>query len=146
MCSSRTVRFSQLLEKSAPCRQRFLRLGTQTIVYLRFSFGAGWKRGQSEQRVVQLFGVTYIRPGVLAHFGDGNGIEPANFSQHRIGQDAAHLDSTSAALFKWRIVEIGVGIGVQDLVRKLRWHPMVDRKAPTTPIFLAAPPPIYPLH
>ena len=68
---------------------------------------------------MEFFGVTHIRPGIIAHLGDGRGIEPPNFSEHRIGQDATHFDGTSAALFERRIVEIRIGIGVQNFVGKL---------------------------
>jgi len=51
------------------------------------------------------FGVTHIRPGVIAHFGDGRGIEPSQFL--RAPQRAARgaiSTATSAALFERRIV------------------------------------------
>ena len=40
---------------------------------------------QRLQRVVQFVGVAHVGPGLLAHFLDGGGIEPANLAQHASG-------------------------------------------------------------
>ena len=90
---------------------------------------ASGKSDQRLQRIVKLVGVANIRPSLLAHFGDGRGIEPADFREHGFGQHAAHLDGAGAAFFERRVVQIGVGIRVQDLVRKLRRHGRIDGEA-----------------
>ena len=78
---------------------------------------------------MKLFGVAHVGPSLLADLGDRCGIEPADFREHGFGQHAAHFHGASAALFERRIVEIGVWIGVQYLVRKLRRHGRFDRQA-----------------
>ena len=77
---------------------------------------------------MQLLGVAYVGPRLVAHFGNSLRIEPADFSQYRLRQDAAHLDRTGAALFERRIVEIGIGIGIKNFVGKLRWNRRVYRE------------------
>ena len=77
----------------------------------------------------KLICIANIGPRLLANFGDRSGIEPADFRQHRFGQHAAHLDGAGAALFEWSVVEIGVGIGVQNFVRELRGHGGFDGHA-----------------
>ena len=57
------------------------------------------------------------------------GIEAADFGEHRFGQHAAHFDGAGAALFERRVVEIGVGIRVQNFVRELRGHGRVHGEA-----------------
>ena len=82
---------------------------------------------------MQLFGVTDIRPGVVADGRDGSGIEPANFSQHGLGQHATHFDGAGAAFFKRGIVKVRVRIGVENLVRKLLGRGGVNGKAGDAP-------------
>ena len=49
--------------------------------------------------------------------------------QHRLRQHAAHLHRAGAALLERSVVQKGVGIGVQNLVRKLRRHGRIDGDA-----------------
>ena len=78
---------------------------------------------------MQFIGVAHIGPDFGAHFGDCGGIEAADFREHGFGQRAAHLDGAGATLFEWRVIEIGVRIGVQDFVRELRRNRRIDREA-----------------
>ena len=78
------------------------------------------------QRVGELVGIAHIRPGFLLNLRDGRRVKLANFFEHRFRQHAAHLNRSGAALFQGRVVEIGVRIGVQDLVRENRRNRSID--------------------
>ena len=78
---------------------------------------------------MQLIGVANVGTGFFADACDCLLIEPADFVEHCLGQHAAHLHRTRAALLERSVVEEGVGIGVQDLVRELRRHGRVDCEA-----------------
>ena len=66
---------------------------------------------------------------LFPHLRDRVLVEPADFLQHSLGQYAAHLHRARATFFQRSIVEIGVRIRVQNLVRKLRRHRRVHGKA-----------------
>ena len=76
---------------------------------------------------MQFFDIAYIRPCSLAYFRDGGGVEPPDFLEHRVRQDATHFHCPSSAFFERRIIEIRVRISVQNLVRKLRRHRRIYR-------------------
>ena len=94
-----------------------------------FGVGASWQSDERVQRVVQLFRVAHVRPSFVTNFGNGLGVESANFSHYRFRQNAAHLDGAGAALLERSIIEIGVRIGVQNFVRELRGHGRIDGEA-----------------
>src|SRR5205085_3019074 len=96
----------ELLEKRVPGGKRLLQLDRQVIVLKRSRIGTGWQSNESEQRVVQFFGVPHVRPRFVTDFRNGLRTEPADFSEHRFGQHAAHLDRAGAAFFERSIVEI----------------------------------------
>ena len=75
--------------------------------------GAG---DEGEQRVVDLVGIARFRPDFARYFVDRGGIEDA--VGHLGARRAAQLHGACAALFERRVVQIGVGIRVEDLVRK----------------------------
>ena len=81
------------------------------------------------QHIVQFIGVAHIGPRLLLHLRDGRGIERADFFKHRRRQHAPHLDRPRPALFERRIIEIGVGIRIENFVRELRRHRSIDRQA-----------------
>ena len=78
---------------------------------------------------MQFVGVAHVGPGIGANFVDGRGIEASNFGEHRFGQHAAHFDGASAALFERGVVEIGVRIRVQNLMREGRGYRRIDGEA-----------------
>ena len=72
------------------------------------------------------------------HLRDRRRIEFAHFFQHRLRQDAAHLHRARPPLFQRRIIEISVGIRIQNLVRELRRHRRVHRQATDSSLLNAA--------
>ncbi len=75
---------------------------------------------------MQLVGVAHQRPGLGGHLRDGLGIERSG-AGGKIGRErAAQLHGAGAALFERRIVEEGVRVCVQDLVRERRGLGGVD--------------------
>ena len=66
------------------------------------------------------------RPGFGRDLRDGGGVERAGAVGVIGRQGAAHLHGAGAALFERRVVEIGVRIGVEDLVRERRRLGRVD--------------------
>ena len=89
---------------------------------------------QRQQRVVQLVGVAHVRPGVVLHLRDRRRVERADLRQHRLRQHAPHLHRPRPPLLERRVVQIGVRIGVQNLVRERRRHRRVDREALDAPV------------
>src|ERR1700687_5394938 len=75
-----------------------------------------WQSQQSQQRIVKFIGIAHIRVRLLAHFGDRCRIKPANFREHRLGEHTAHFDGPRATFLKGSIVEVGIGIGIQNFV------------------------------
>ena len=57
------------------------------------------------------------------------GSEFADFLEHGLRQNAAHLDCTGAAFFERSVIEKGVWIRIQDFVRELRRHGCVHGNA-----------------
>ena len=131
-CAARSVRRCQIGEPISPRGHRTIeRRGERNRASADVFSGSNRLREgqQREQRVVQFVGVAHVGPRLGAHFRDGRRIEASDFRQHGLGQHAAHFDGARAALFERRIVEIGVGIGVEYFVRELRWHRRVDGDA-----------------
>ena len=77
---------------------------------------------------MQLVAVANVGARLIANARDGLLIEPSDFVEHGLRQDASHLHGAGAALFQRSVIQIGVWIGVQDLVRELRGHRRVDRE------------------
>ena len=76
-----------------------------------------WHNDQRQQRIVQLFGVANRRPGFRRHLGNRRWIERGDAVG--VGSDRPpHLDRAGASLLERRIVQIGVRIRVQNLVRE----------------------------
>ena len=65
---------------------------------------------------MQFFRIANIGPGFVTDLGNCRRVQTANFRQDGIGEGAAHFHGPSATLFEWSIVEIGVRIGVENLV------------------------------
>ena len=74
------------------------------------------KRDKSLQHIVQFVGVANVRPGFFADCCNRGWIQAPDFREHRLGQGAAHLHGTGAALLKRSIIEVGVRIGIQNFV------------------------------
>ncbi len=78
---------------------------------------------------MQLVGRAQVGPGLLDHRGDRLRIEAPDVVGHRGGQPAPQRDRAGPPLLERGVVEIGVGVGVQDLVgehgglRRLARHP-----------------------
>ena len=72
------------------------------------------------QEVVEIIGVAEIGARLFDDLGDGRRVELAGFFEDGGGKGAAELHGAGAALFERSIVEEGVGIGVENLVRELR--------------------------
>ena len=64
------------------------------------------------------------------NLGDRRRVERANLAPLSASERSAHLHRPRAAFFERRVVEIRVGIGVEDLVRKRRRLGRVDRHRP----------------
>jgi hypothetical protein len=79
------------------------------------------------QQVVQLVRIAQIGPSFSPHLLDGRGIQFAYLFQHRFGKHAPHLDRPGSAFLERRIIEIGIGIGIEDLVLELRRYRGIDR-------------------
>ena len=77
---------------------------------------------------MQLLGIAHGRPGFRAHQFDRRGVESAGRLGLLCGKRTAHLHHASAALFQRRIVEIGVWVGVENLVRERRGLGRIDRR------------------
>ena len=75
---------------------------------------------------MEVVGVAQVGAGFFYDLGDGGGIELAGFFEDRGGEGAAELHGAGAALFEWSVVEEGVGIGVEYLVRELRGQRSID--------------------
>ena len=78
------------------------------------------------QEVVEVVGVAQVGAGLFDDLGDGGGVELAGFFEDGGGEGAAELHGAGAALFERGIVEEGVGIGVEDLVREGRGQRSID--------------------
>ena len=87
------------------------------------------------QRIVQFIGVADVGPSLGFDLRDGRGIEASDFFEHRFREHAPHLDRARAAFFKRCVIEIGVRIGVQNLMRELRRHRSVDGEAANAAVF-----------
>ena len=74
------------------------------------------ERDEREQGVVDLLGVAGDGPGLLAHAGDGRGVERGEVAGVA-GQRVTQHDGARAALLQGGVVEEGVGLAVDDLVR-----------------------------
>src|SRR5207237_1995109 len=60
---------------------------------------------------------------------DRGRIERANLA--RVGtQRPSHLDGSRPSFFQRRVVEIGIGIRVEDFMRQRRWLCRIDRDCP----------------
>ena len=84
---------------------------------------------QRMQHIVQFIRVAHIRPCFLLHLRDGGGIERADFFEYGRRQYAPHFDRPRPALFERRIVQVGIRIRIENLVRELRRHRRVHRQA-----------------
>ena len=85
-----------------------------------------FQEAQAAERFVQLIGVAHGRPGFRDDLCDGGGIQRGGAFRIVGGQGAAHLHGAGAALFERRVVEEGVGVGVQNLVREGRGFGRID--------------------
>ena len=84
---------------------------------LRERFGAR-HAGQRDERFLHLVAVARARPGLVGHGGDGSGVQRAQVvAGGGVGPAPAH-DGLGAALFQRRVVEEGVGAGVEDFHRQ----------------------------
>jgi hypothetical protein len=90
------------------------------------------------QHIVQFVGIAHIRPCLLLHLLYGCGIESSDFFKHRSRQYTPHLNCPRPALFERRIIEIGIWIRIENLVRELRRHRSVDRNATNPSLFDSA--------
>ena len=90
------------------------------------------------QHIVQFIGIAHIGPCFRLHLRDCSGIERAYLFEHRSRQHAPHLDRPRPALFERSIIEIGIGIRIQNLVRELRGDRRVDGDAPNASLLDAA--------
>jgi hypothetical protein len=81
---------------------------------------------QREERIVQLFGIAGRRERLGRHLGDCGRIESADARGVRTN-GAPHLHRASPPLLERRIVQICVGVRVENLVRKRRGFRRVDR-------------------
>ena len=78
---------------------------------------------------MQLLGVARLGPRLVAHARDRVGIESAQLAC-ALGQAAAKRHGARPALLERRVVEVGVGPPVQDLVRERRGLGRVDEVRP----------------
>src|SRR6516162_9281958 len=74
---------------------------------------------QDLQCFAQFVRITDIRPGSFTDLGYGVGIEVPDFTEHSLGQRAAQRDGPRAAFFERRVIEVRIGVGVENLVREL---------------------------
>ena len=100
-------------------------------------FGRGRKRDQSKQRVVQFIGIPRIRPGFFGNPVDDGWIENARPAGYVGTQRLPQLHGARAAFFERRVIQKGVRIRVQNLVRKLRSPRRIDGDGADAAIFNA---------
>ena len=83
---------------------------------------------------MQFIGIAHIRPSFFAYLGNRGRIEPPDFLEHRLRQHASHLHRTRPPLLKRRVIQIGVRIRIQNLMRKLRRNRCIDCDAANAPV------------
>ena len=96
------------------------------------------QRYQRVQHIMQLIGIAHIRPGFFAHLRNRRRIEASDFFEHRFRQHPPHLHGARPPLFERRVVQIGIRIRIQNLVRKLRRNRRIDRNAANSSVRHAA--------
>jgi len=95
-------------------------------------WGAGYsgrwvgEEDQGLEEVVEVVGIAEVGAGFFDDLRDGRGVELACLFEYGGGEGAAELDGAGTALFEWGIVEEGVGVRVEDLVRELGGHGGID--------------------
>ena len=86
------------------------------------------QHGQRQEQVVQLVRRAQVGKGLRDHLRDGLRIERAQRSRVPRIQRPAQLHRPRPALLQRRVVEVGVGRGVEDLVRERRRLRRVPRQ------------------
>ncbi len=86
------------------------------------------QRNQRVQHVMQLIRIPHIRPSLFPHLRNRIRVQLAYFLQHRSRQHPPHLDRPRTPLLERRIVKVGIRIGIQNLVGKLRRHRRIHRQ------------------
>ena len=84
---------------------------------------------QAEQGVVRLFRIAGVRPGFLGDPGDGVGVQLAQVAC-AFGQRPPQAHRSRAPFLDGRVVEVGVGLAADDLVRHRRGLDGVSRVQP----------------
>ena len=79
---------------------------------------------------MQFVCIPRIGPGVGAHFGNRFRRQCSDFAGHLRRQNTSHLHRARAALFQRCIVQVRVGIRIQDLVRELRRNRRINCQRP----------------
>jgi hypothetical protein len=83
---------------------------------------------QRAEQVMQFVLIAYIGPALFPQFGNRGWIKPARFAQQLIRNHTPHGHRTRPPLFQRRIVEKGIRVRVQQLMRKGRRNRAVDCK------------------
>src|SRR5579863_7992760 len=96
------------------------------------------KRDQRVQDVMQFVCVAHVWPSFFANLRNRRGIKLSDFLEYRFRQDPPHLYGTSPPLFERGVVEIGIRIRIEDLMRELRRHRGVDGDASDAAVSHAA--------
>ena len=96
----------------------------------RILSGAGFLRHdhQRAQQIVEFMLVPQIRPTLLAQGRNGLRVEPAGLAQQLIRNHTAHGHRARPALFQGRIVEEGIGVGIQQLMSEAGGRGGIDRE------------------
>ena len=105
---------------------RAARRRAHQFVEPRAPFGHRRNHDERRERVVQLVGVANDRPRLGRDVGDRRGVEHAR-AVDVVAQRAAQRHRARAPLLERRVVEVGVRVGVEDLVAERRRLGRVDR-------------------
>src|SRR5579859_4945075 len=87
---------------------------------------------------MQLMLITKVGPALSAYRVDGRLVQPPRLLQDAVRNTTSQRDSTDATLFEPGLIEIRVGIRVQQLMRKLRRNWRIDGEAANAPILDSA--------
>ncbi len=84
---------------------------------------------------MQFIRIAHDRPGLLLYFLNRGRIQRPDLAGQLSWQRAPHLHGPRPPLFQRRIVEKGIGVGIQDLVRERGRHRRIDRHTTDDPGF-----------
>ena len=79
---------------------------------------------------MELIRIAHHRPGFFRDLRNGNRVQRAKVAGELGRQASAHLHRSRPAFFQRRVIQIGIGIGVQDLVTEGRGRWGIHCKAP----------------